>query len=99
MQQLRQGGLDVARTFIAVIAVPAAGLFLAALAACGGDGERDAGSNTGGGSGAQAGRLFPDNFKGVCSGASVSTATAYDPAATAHKALYFAPYEEDLMDR
>ena len=35
----------------------------------------------------------------MCSGASVSTATAYDPAAKAHKALYFATYEDDLTDR
>lgn len=43
--------------------------------------------------------LFPDNFKGVCSGASVSAATAYDRGAAAHKALYFATYEDDLTDR
>jgi hypothetical protein len=45
-----------------------------------------------------AGLLFPDNFKGVCSGASVSAATAYDPAGKAHKALYFATYKDDLTD-
>ncbi len=90
-----------------VIALPAAGLALAALAACWGG--QDAGGN-----GAAAGpagntaapteaaatsRLFPDNFKGVCSGASVSAATAYDPQATAHKALYFATYRDDFMDQ
>ena len=43
--------------------------------------------------------LFPDNFKGVCSGAGVSAATAFDPAGKAHKALYFTTYEDDLTDR
>ena len=32
-------------------------------------------------------------------GATVSTATAYDPAATTHKALFFATWEDDLTDR
>lgn len=92
----------MAKTFISVIAFPAALLAFAALASCGGDGDASAGSNAGGGAGTsteQASQLFPDDFKGVCSGASVSSATAYDPAATAHRALYFATYEEDLMDR
>lgn len=44
-------------------------------------------------------KLFPDNFKGVCSGASVSAATAYDPAGKAHKALYFETYKQDFSDR
>lgn len=35
----------------------------------------------------------------MCSGASVSTATAYRPGATAHKALYFATYKDDFSDR
>lgn len=85
----------------ALIAFPAA-LAFAALASCGGDRDASAGNDAKGGTGAPTAlgsRLFPDNFKGVCSGAPVSTATAYDPAATTHKALYFATYEQDLMDR
>ena len=92
----------MATTSKAVIAFPAALLAFAALASCGGDGGTAGGSNSNSGTGAQTAQatpLFPDNFQGVCSGASVSTATAYDPAAAAHKALYFATYEDDLTDR
>jgi hypothetical protein len=92
----------VATTSRAVIAFPAALLAVAALASCGGEEGTTAGGNGNGGTGAetaQATPLFPDDFKGVCSGASVSRATAYDPAAEAHHALYFATYEDDLTDR
>ncbi|HEV7658527.1 MAG TPA: hypothetical protein VGO55_01655 [Allosphingosinicella sp.] len=100
----------MATTLKAVIAFPAAVLAFAALASCGGDRGANAGSDAKDGSGANAvqaaqadlaaaSRLFPDNFKGVCSGASVSAATAYDPRATAHKALYFATYRDDFMDK
>ena len=82
------------RTFIAA---SAALLMLGALAACGKQADKTA---TGASAEASlAAKLFPDNFKGVCSGASVSAATAYDPAAKAHKALYFATYKDDLMDQ
>ena len=83
----------MARTLVAWLAVPAL-----LLASCG----EKIGSSGGTGAAADtvpAGLLFPDNFKGVCSGASVSTATAYDPAAKAHKALYFATYKDDLLDQ
>ena len=99
--RLRQGGLGVARTFRAVIAFPALLAFVA-LASCGGDEGASAEGDSKSGAGtetAEASPLFPDNFKGVCSGASVSTATAYDSAATAHKALFFASHEDDLTDR
>jgi hypothetical protein len=99
----------VATTFRAVIAFPAAVLAFAALASCGGDRGTNAGSDAKGGTGANtaqasadvaaASLLLPDDFKGVCSGASVSAATAYDPRATAHKALYFATYRDDFMDQ
>ena len=84
------------------IAFPAALLAFAALASCGGDGGTAGAGEGNGGTGAasaQATPLFPDNFKGVCSGASVSTATAYNPSAAAHKALYFTTYEDDFTDR
>ena len=91
----------MARTSRTIIAFAAAIAF-AALASCG----EDSGTSTGREAGdkadadtAQASPLFPDNFKGVCSGASVSTATAYESGAPAHKALYFATYEDDLTDR
>ena len=91
----------MANTSSAIIAFPTALLALAALASCGEDGGTTAESDADGATGtAVASQLFPDDFKGVCSGASVSTATAYDPAATApHKALYFATYEDDFTDR
>jgi hypothetical protein len=96
----------VAAKFRSVIAVPAAGLALAILSACGGDGgdakgngATAAGANTAQPDVAVGSVLFPDNFKGVCSGAPVSRAAAYDPAAASHKALYFATYRDDFMDR
>jgi len=102
MQRLREGGLEVATAFSKVIAFQAALVAFAVLASCGSDSGEGAGNQNAGGASAataQATPLFPDNFKGVCSGASVSAATAYDPAGTTHKALYFATYEDDLMDR
>jgi hypothetical protein len=98
----------VAAAVKSITAFPAAGLMLAALAACGGSGGGNAGAAGNGANaaaiaqtdGAAAGsQLFADNFSGVCSGATVSTATAYDPAGTSHKALYFATYRDDLLDQ
>ena len=80
------------RTFLAA---PAMALALAALAACGGDKVGSEAKPEA----APVAKLFPDDFKGVCSGASVSAATAYDPAGTAHKAVYLATYKDDLMDQ
>lgn len=92
----------VGARFKALFLVPAAVLAAAAMSSCGADGGTNGGGNAGGGAAAptaQATPLFPDNFKGVCSGATVSAATAYDPAATTHRALYFATYKDDLSDR
>lgn len=89
----------MARTYNSVILFPAAIVALAALASCGGEQDAASEGDAAGTEVAVGSQLFPDNFKGVCSGASVSTATAYDPAATSHKALYFATYEDDLMDQ
>ncbi|MEA3038742.1 MAG: hypothetical protein QOE79_1255 [Sphingomonadales bacterium] len=88
----------MARAYRAIAGLAAAAFV---LASCGKGGGNGVGSDAKGGSGAPAvppNMLFPDNFKGVCSGASVSAATAYDPAAKAHKALYFATYKDDLTD-
>jgi hypothetical protein len=92
----------------AIVPFPAALLALAALASCGGD-HSNASASAGDGASAGNGgapapvavgsQLFPDNFKGVCSGAPVSNAAAYDPHATAHKALYFATYRDDFTDQ
>lgn len=43
--------------------------------------------------------LLPDDFEAVCQGATVSKATPYDEAATTHKALYFATFEDTLLDQ
>lgn len=96
----------MATIFRSVMAFPVA-LALAALAACGGGGS-DAGNGARDANALQAAQadsaapgslLLPDNFKGVCSGAPVSAAAAYDPAGRAHKALYFATYKDGLIDR
>lgn len=98
----------MATTFRGIILYPMTILGCAALAACGGGSETGAGDGTAGNAAGNTGaptevavgsKLFPDNFKGVCSGASVSTAAAYDPQAAGHKALYFATYRDDFMDQ
>jgi hypothetical protein len=43
-------------------------------------------------------QLFADDFRGVCQGATVSRATAYDAAAPAHKVVLFSSYEGDLIE-
>ena len=97
-----KGVLEVATKFSDITRIPAAVLAAASLVSCGGDGGAGAANSANGAAAAptaQASQLFPDDFKGVCSGATVSRATAYDQGATTHKALYFATYEDDLMDR
>ena len=93
----------MARTFRTIIANPAALLALAALAACGGGaGGGNAGGSANGAADTPtppAGQLFADNFKGVCSGATVSGATAYNAQGRAHKALFFETYKDGLADR
>jgi hypothetical protein len=75
-------------------------LLISALSGCGekGSGGGGSGADSGSTPSATAAQLFPDDFKGVCSGASVAKATAYDPAGTAHKALYFSTYKDDFTD-
>jgi len=90
----------VATNSSALIAFPTAILALAALASCGEKGGNSGGSDASGEAVAVSpDMLFADNFRGVCSGAGVSAATAFDPAGKAHKALYFTTYKDDLTDR
>lgn len=92
----------MATRFKSIFDIAAAGIACAVLGSCGDDGSASAGSETESGAGAPAAlasQLFPDNFKGVCSGASVSAATAYDPNVKTHKAVYFSTYKDDLTDR
>jgi hypothetical protein len=95
-----QGGLDVARICRAIAPFAAAVLTLPTVAGCGSGGGNKAAGVDGGGSATQtaAAQLFPDNFKGVCSGASVSAATAYVSGSKTHKALYFQTYKDDFSD-
>jgi len=92
----------VARISGAIAPFAAAVITLSTLAGCGrGGGNAAAGAGNGGSAtlaAAPAGQLFPDNFKGVCSGASVSAATAYAPGSKAHKALFFETYKDDFSD-
>lgn len=92
----------MAATSKAVIPNMAAVLALASLGACGQPGGSNAATAANGATGpgtAEASKLFADDFKGVCSGATVSRATAYDAAAAGHKAVYFATYKDGLGDR
>lgn len=79
----------------------AAAFAVAALASCGEkqDGKEGGGTAAAGTQTTQAVQLFPDDFKGVCSGAGVSRATAYAAGGKGHKAVYFETYKDDLMDR
>jgi hypothetical protein len=43
-------------------------------------------------------QLFSSDFEGSCQGATVSSATAYDPAAATHKVLLFSTYEDSLVE-
>ena len=43
-------------------------------------------------------QLFASDFEGSCQGATVSSATAYDPAAASHKILLFTSYEDSLVE-
>lgn len=43
-------------------------------------------------------KLFSDDFKGACSGATVSRAAKYDAAAVSHKAILFAPNGTDSYE-
>ena len=92
----------MALTFKGVILLPAVISAVFTLGAC----AEDKGGTSGGAAKdgaeaqtAQATPLFPDDFKGVCSGASVAAAAAYDSAAATHKALHFASYKDDFTDR
>lgn len=83
--RLRRTGLVISSAVLAL-----------SLAGCGDDGGDDGGSD---GNGDTSGPIFPDDFKPVCQGATVSAATAYDENATTHKAVYFASSDDDLVDR
>lgn len=93
------------RAFPTRAAVGATATFLAlSLAGCGDDGGNDAAATSpddsaDGGDTSTDVPLFPDDFKPVCQGATVSRATAYDETATAHKALYFASSDDALTER
>jgi hypothetical protein len=91
----------VAQLFRMVAPFAAAVLTFPTLAGCGSRAGNTAAGNSGSATqtaAAPAGQLFPDAFKGVCSGASVSAATAYVPGSKAHKALFFESYKDDFSD-
>lgn len=66
------------------------------IGGCGGGSSQDGNQAEGGGAES---RLFPDSFKGVCSGAGVAEATAFEESAKTHKALLFQTYKDDLQDQ
>lgn len=67
------------------------------LAACGGGADSNGADGTTEDQKAAAERLFPDDFKVVCSGGSVKAATAYDSKAKSHKVVLFQSYKDDLQ--
>jgi|GEM_PF-1349835 len=44
-------------------------------------------------------QLFPDDFQGVCNGATQSKAAAYSQAAGTHKVVYFQTYKDSLLEQ
>lgn len=94
----------MSRPIKTILAYPALAAAALTLAACGDEADGDAGSGTEAGGGDTAAapdkKLFASDFKGVCSGATVSAATAYDPEGDSHKALMFETWKnDDLIDR
>lgn len=86
------------------LSYPTLAALAALLAACGsesGGGTDNSSESSGGGDSAAPApaKLFANDFKPVCSGATVSAATAYDPEAESHKAVYFGTHKDDLIDR
>jgi uncharacterized protein YceK len=43
-------------------------------------------------------KMFADDFRGACKGATVSRATAYDTGAPSHKVILFSPYSGDIVE-
>lgn len=78
------------------VVMAAACATLALAAGCSDEGGKESAAPAPSGA---ASKLFPDAFKGVCSGAGVPQATAFDPAAKTHKALLFQTYTDDLQDQ
>ena len=78
----------------AVGSVLAAAFLLSSCGSDDGGGEADGGTT----STPAATQLFPDDFEGVCSGATQSKAADY-ATTEAHKAVYFETYEEELLDQ
>lgn len=89
----------MATGFKSIVTFQVAMLVFAALASCADEQGDDAAGDGAAAGAAQTSVLFPDDFKGVCSGAGVARATAFDAGSTAHKALYFRTYEDDFTDQ
>lgn len=88
----------MAQTSSTLAMIPTALLSLAVLASCGQDGGGGDAAAPGSSQASPAAQLFPDDFKGVCSGATVARSTAYDPAAKVHKVVYFETFKDDYTD-
>jgi hypothetical protein len=77
-------------------------MVIALVAGCSSSGSDTTAAGGGGGApGATTppAKLFDTDFKGVCQGATVSKARAYDKTAkTGHKVLYFKTYKDDLVE-
>jgi hypothetical protein len=70
------------------------------ITSCGSGSSSSSGKASGATGGTTASKqLFPDNFQGVCQGATQSQAKAYVQAATGHKVVYFETYTKDLLDQ
>ena len=85
------------------VGYPMVALTALALAACGdeaGDSAAETQASSSDSAADPTKTLFASDFEGVCSGATVSAAAAYDPAGEGHKVLMFETWKnDDLIER
>jgi len=71
----------------------------AVASSCGSDSKSSSGDAGGTVPAKAKAQLFPDDFQGVCNGATQSKAAAYNQAAPTHKVVYFQTYQDSLLDQ
>src|SRR4051794_34383961 len=81
----------------AIVAL-AVGVFAVAVMAATAGCANQGGIPTGGPAPAAPAKLFADDFRGACGGATVSRATPYEAAAPSHKTILFSPSGNRLVE-
>jgi hypothetical protein len=73
-------------------------LFAVAIVATAAGCANGSGGSTGTPAAATPAKLFADDFRGACKGATVSRATPYEAGTSWHKAVMFSPSGDDLVE-